>query len=382
MKRIVPIISSGFRTPASAQASSDRLRRRPSVGPYLRVAFGEGICGAGSASVRWGSAPRSQTPSVDFHPRAWALAGGFAVPSAPSLRFASAHRGDLPRSSSQLGSNGISPRARFASWRWLSLRLFSLLLRAKCGLSASSGETRRHSSPKRARRSEAGNSCRPNSAAPVFRLAAGVSPSGGQCPCGARRPAGPRWRWVLFLSLMWTTCREATRDKATTAPGAASARPLATASRLGFASGNPTPSARANLAPARPLATASRLGFASGYPRFARRILLAPGLGLRLDSDRDDLCGRENRSPACWTLDGQLNGPLIWRARPPGGFTSAVWISDLRSQISESAARLGREGHARRVVVLEERQVDRGWRNQSGSVPLVQGAAVDFSPPV
>ena len=156
-----------FRTPASAQASSDRLRRLASLGPYLRVAFGEGICGAGSASVRWGSAPRSQTPSVDFHPRA---------------------RGDLPRSSSQLGSNGISPRARFASWRWLSLRLFSLLLRAKCGLSASSGETWRHSSPKRARRSEAGNSCRPNSAAPVFRLAAGVSPSNQETD----KPAHPK----------------------------------------------------------------------------------------------------------------------------------------------------------------------------------------------
>ena len=37
-------------TPASAQASSDRLRRRPSVGPYLRVAFGEGIP---SARGRW-----------------------------------------------------------------------------------------------------------------------------------------------------------------------------------------------------------------------------------------------------------------------------------------------------------------------------------------
>ena len=46
-------------TPASAQASSDRLRRRPSVGPYLRVAFGEGIPSA-RGRCAWRCAPKRQ----------------------------------------------------------------------------------------------------------------------------------------------------------------------------------------------------------------------------------------------------------------------------------------------------------------------------------
>ena len=134
--------------------------------------------------------------------------------------------------------------------------------------------------------------CRPKPSAALFRL----SKLAEKLPRSVFRLRRASRPYPLRGTLPRTTNR---RHRRINPPRAAYARPLATASRLGFASGNPTPSARANLASAI-LAPSWIFEDATRTPRLGARIFL------RVGGDFGDTTTHDDRTRGgAWRFEGR-----------------------------------------------------------------------------